>query len=111
MEKRKMGSTDLECTGIGFGTWEMSTTMYGDIDVKVEGQTALDLSTSDGDIIIRVPSGFGAEVDLKGEYVRLGGKVTLEGEVGKRYVSGTLGDGGPRVRARTSDGSVSLRFY
>ena len=33
MEKRRMGTTDLECTGIGFGTWEMSTTMYGDIDV------------------------------------------------------------------------------
>ncbi len=33
MEKRRIGTTDLECTGIGFGTWEMSTTMYGDIDV------------------------------------------------------------------------------
>ncbi len=33
MEKRRIGSTDLECTAIGFGTWEMSTTMYGDIDI------------------------------------------------------------------------------
>jgi aryl-alcohol dehydrogenase-like predicted oxidoreductase len=29
-----MGSTDLVCSAIGFGTWEMSTTMYGDIDVS-----------------------------------------------------------------------------
>ncbi len=34
MEKRRMGTTDLMCTPIGFGTWEMSTTMYGDIDVE-----------------------------------------------------------------------------
>ena len=34
MEKRRMGTTDLECTAIGFGTWEMSTTMYGAIDVN-----------------------------------------------------------------------------
>jgi len=29
-----MGNTDLVCSAIGFGTWEMSTTMYGDIDVN-----------------------------------------------------------------------------
>ncbi len=34
MEQRRMGSTDLVCSAIGFGTWEMSTTMYGDIDVN-----------------------------------------------------------------------------
>lgn len=33
MEQRKLGNTDLVCSAIGFGTWEMSTTMYGDIDV------------------------------------------------------------------------------
>ena len=34
MEQRKMGNTDIVCSAIGFGTWEMSTTMYGDIDVN-----------------------------------------------------------------------------
>lgn len=33
MEKRQIGNTDLVCSTVGFGTWEMSTTMYGDIDV------------------------------------------------------------------------------
>ncbi|MBW1709529.1 MAG: aldo/keto reductase [Deltaproteobacteria bacterium] len=33
MEQRQIGSTDLVCSALGFGTWEMSTTMYGDIDV------------------------------------------------------------------------------
>ena len=32
MEKRRLGNTDLYCSPVGFGTWEMSTTMYGAID-------------------------------------------------------------------------------
>jgi aryl-alcohol dehydrogenase-like predicted oxidoreductase len=34
MEKRRMGDTDLVCSALGFGTWEMSTTQYGHIDVS-----------------------------------------------------------------------------
>jgi aryl-alcohol dehydrogenase-like predicted oxidoreductase len=33
MEQRRMGDSDLVCSAIGFGTWEMSTTQYGAIDV------------------------------------------------------------------------------
>jgi len=34
MEQRQLGDSDLFTSSIGFGTWEMSTTMYGHIDVK-----------------------------------------------------------------------------
>jgi aryl-alcohol dehydrogenase-like predicted oxidoreductase len=34
MEQRRFGDTDLVCSAIGFGTWEMSTNMYGEIDVS-----------------------------------------------------------------------------
>ncbi len=34
MERRRIGDTDLLCSPVGFGTWEMSTTMYGEIDVE-----------------------------------------------------------------------------
>ncbi|MCP3992668.1 MAG: aldo/keto reductase [Actinomycetia bacterium] len=34
MEQRPLGTTGLMTSAIGFGTWEMSTTMYGDIDVS-----------------------------------------------------------------------------
>lgn len=34
MEQRRFGDSDLLCSAIGFGTWEMSTTMYGEIDVS-----------------------------------------------------------------------------
>lgn len=33
MEERRFGNGDLVCSALGFGTWEMSTTQYGHIDV------------------------------------------------------------------------------
>ena len=33
MEQRRIGDSDLVCSAIGFGTWEMSTTQYGAIDI------------------------------------------------------------------------------
>ena len=33
MEQRRFGDTDLVSSALGFGTWEMSTTEYGHIDV------------------------------------------------------------------------------
>jgi len=34
VEQRQLGDSGLFSSSIGFGTWEMSTTMYGHIDVK-----------------------------------------------------------------------------
>ena len=34
MEHRKFGNTDLACSALGFGTWEMGTTQYGEIDIQ-----------------------------------------------------------------------------
>ncbi len=33
MEQRSFGKTDLTCSAIGFGTWELGTTQYGEIDI------------------------------------------------------------------------------
>lgn len=34
MEHRIFGNTDLSCSAVGFGTWEMGTTQYGEIDIQ-----------------------------------------------------------------------------
>ena len=33
MEQRTFGNSDLTCSPIGFGTWELGTTQYGEIDI------------------------------------------------------------------------------
>ncbi len=47
MEQRRIGTTDLMCSAVGFGTWEMSTTMYGDIDVG-EASRAVNVAVDHG---------------------------------------------------------------
>ena len=47
MEQRTIGDTDLVTSAIGFGTWEMSTTMYGAIDVD-EAARAVNLAIDHG---------------------------------------------------------------
>ncbi|PZC44389.1 MAG: putative oxidoreductase [Chloroflexi bacterium] len=47
MEQRTFGDTDLVTSAIGFGTWEMSTTMYGDLDVA-EASKAVNMAIDAG---------------------------------------------------------------
>jgi aryl-alcohol dehydrogenase-like predicted oxidoreductase len=47
MEQRTIGNTDLVYSSIGFGTWEMSTTRYGDIDVD-EASGAVNVAIDHG---------------------------------------------------------------
>ncbi|HJM75353.1 MAG TPA: aldo/keto reductase [Dehalococcoidia bacterium] len=47
MEQRTIGNTDLVTSTLGFGTWEMSTTSYGEIDVG-EASSAVDAAIDHG---------------------------------------------------------------
>jgi len=47
MEQRRIGTTDLVCSVVGFGTWEMSTTTYGEIDVT-EASSAVNAAIDAG---------------------------------------------------------------
>ena len=47
MERRRIGDTDLLTSAVGFGTWEMSTNMYGEIDVA-EAAQAVNLAIDHG---------------------------------------------------------------
>ncbi len=47
MEQRRFGDTDLVSSALGFGTWEMSTTEYGHIDVD-EASAAVGAAIDNG---------------------------------------------------------------
>ena len=47
MEHRNFGDTDLACSAVGFGTWEMGTTQYGEIDIK-EAVRAVEMAIDHG---------------------------------------------------------------
>ena len=89
----------------------------GSVTVRAEPGSApsgdWDITTGDGSVTVEVPEGFGAELDAHtGD-----GRVRLQdvavsnvvGEMSKTTVRGRLGSGGPALRVRTGDGSITMR--
>jgi hypothetical protein len=89
----------------------------GNVTVRAESGSAPSadwtITTGDGSVTLEVPDGFGAELDAHtGD-----GRVRLQdvsvsnvvGELGKNTLKGRLGSGGPALRVRTGDGSITLR--
>jgi len=81
----------------------------GDMRVQLFSQMTVDLDAYDGDIDLRLPIRMGAELDLRGEDVRVGGGISVKGQVTDRRIVGSINDGGPTVRAKTHEGTIALR--
>ncbi len=58
MEQRRFGNTDLVSSAVGFGTWEMSTNMYGHIDVD-EASRAVNMAIDRGITLFDTAEGYG----------------------------------------------------
>jgi hypothetical protein len=92
-------------------------TENGPITVDLEGDrwdgAGLDAQTRNGPINLRIPEGYNARLEagtVNGPFntdVPL--QVTLLGRQRNRRVEATLGDGGPLIRAVTTNGPVNIR--
>ena len=69
MEQRQLGDSDIFTSAIGFGTWEMSTTMYGSIDIK-EASDAVSAAIDHGITLFDTAEvyGKGLSEELIGDY-------------------------------------------
>ena len=113
------GSVEAETVNGGISLADVTATtrgrtVNGGISAELAGSTidgeTLDLRTVNGGIVIRIPEDFSARLDIEtvNGGVRSDFPVTREGD-GNREVSGTLGSGGPLIRARTVNGGVQIR--
>lgn len=84
-----------------------ATTSSGDISVTLLDPAETFLKSSDGDITIEFPEDFSSDVYAKAERVRL--NFEFNGEVRKNEADGRIGNGGPLLEARSSDGTITLR--
>ena len=91
-------------------------TVNGPLSVTLAGSRwsgeGLDVATTNGPLVLRVPRGYSAELEagtVNGPMsVDLGRTVSGRGRHSRRLHT-TLGDGGPPVRAVTTNGPVSIR--
>ncbi len=86
-----------------------ANTSDGDIVVSLSDAQGVTLSTNDGDITIHAPADLRADVILEGEDLSVPRGFSLQGQVTRRRIEGTMNGGGPRVEARTHDGEIWLK--
>jgi hypothetical protein len=88
-------------------------TTNGGVEAELTGDTwegtGLDLETTNGGIRLRVPDDYSARLEAATVHggIDIDFPVTLQGRIG-REISTTLGDGGPLVRAETTNGGVRI---
>ncbi|HSW27950.1 MAG TPA: hypothetical protein VLH75_00535 [Longimicrobiales bacterium] len=89
------------------------TTRNGGLDIELDGArwsgTGLDAETTNGGVTVSVPQGYSAELEMgtvNGGF-DIGFPVTVKGRIGHTLRT-TLGDGGPAIRAVTTNGGVRI---
>ena len=87
MEQRRLGNSDLYSSAIGFGTWEMSTTKYGAIDIG-EASKAVRLAIDYGITLFDTAEAYGpnhSEILLGKALGDRRKDIVLVSKVGLRY--------------------------
>jgi hypothetical protein len=89
-------------------------TTNGGVTVDLSGDhwdgTGLDVETRNGGIRMTLPKGFSAQLETgtTNGRVSIDFPITVTGTIG-RHLETTLGSGGPKVRAMTTNGGVTIR--
>jgi hypothetical protein len=85
----------------------------GSIEVTMDqlsGSPDMSFSTGNGRIIVRVPDGFGAELDSHtgNGRVSIDFPIRMRGRIDKSRVRGTIGDGGGRLTLSSGNGNLEV---
>lgn len=90
------------------------STTNGGLHVELSGAEwegeGLDVETTNGGVTLRVPEGYSArlETGTVNGGIELDFPITVQGRLGRQLTT-TLGDGGPTIRATTTNGGVKIQ--
>lgn len=89
-------------------------TTNGGVDIRLTGETwtgdQLDVGTTNGGVRLHVPESYSArlEAHTTNGGINIDVPVRVQGQLSRRDVSATLGEGGPLLRVRTTNGGVHV---
>ncbi len=99
----------------GVGGDVRGRTTNGGVHVTLDGTTwngrGLDVETTNGGVRMFVPEGYNAhlETGTVNGGIDIDFPITIQGRMNRRRLTTDLGDGGPTIRAVTTNGGVSIR--
>ena len=100
---------DLNCARLkaGSGSGHVSAAF----SPSTPSNVIADLGTGSGSIKVTLPPGFAGRVDLSvgSGSVHIDQPVTVRGDIGKRHITGTIGEGSGSLTAHTGSGSIDVR--
>jgi hypothetical protein len=100
---------DLNCARLkgGSGSGHVSAAF----SPSAPNNVVADLGTGSGGINVTLPPGFAGRVDLSvgSGSVHIDQPVTVRGEIGRKHITGTIGEGTGSLTAHTGSGSISVR--
>jgi hypothetical protein len=113
------GDIDIRTTNGGVDLVALSgdvrgRTTNGGVDIELAGDRweggGMDVQTTNGGVTLVVPDGYSAELEVgtTNGGIAIDFPITIQGRVGRRQLSTTLGDGGATVRAVTTNGGVRV---
>lgn len=113
------GELDLETTNGRIAATGVNGTVRGRstngaIDIRLSDEPftgdSLDLQATNGAVRLQVPQDFSAELDARSINggIRVTVPVDTDGPRARNWIDGTLGNGGPLLRIRTTNGAVRI---
>lgn len=113
------GAVDARTTNGGIDLRDLdgavqARTTNGGVDASFSRDAPLqhdvDLQTTNGSVTLALPEGISArlEVSTTNGSIRTEFPITVQGRI-DRSLSATLGEGGPEIRARTTNGGIRIR--
>jgi DUF4097 and DUF4098 domain-containing protein YvlB len=110
------GDADVHTSGGGItirnaGGRVQADTSGGSIDAAFGKGNARggSLESSGGGITVALDPGVGLSIDAEGNHVRSDLPLRVQGEISKHSLRGSLGNGGERLRLRTSGGGIRIQ--
>ena len=91
-----------------------ASSVNGSVDVDmatIVGTEAMDFKSINGNVVLRVPDAFDAELTMStvNGNVRSDFPLTLEGRIDPRRIRGVIGSGGRKLRVSTVNGNLEIR--
>ncbi len=87
----------------------VASTSGGNVRLELLEYLGIDASTSGGNIVVRLPGSASADIDAESHSGSVNCDFPILGRLDDGSVNGTINGGGPKLKAETSGGNISIR--